>query len=187
MSLTPFALSELVDVDNFEDQFALRLERMLIDARLEGRVRISSGYRTTAQQERLYADYIRRDRRPPRVAKPGTSNHERGLAADLDLAWRTPFGWPYVHGIAQEYGLTFPVPGEPWHVEPRRGAPPLTDPEPPGDELMFTAAELVTEALMRDVPEHDFTTGQTRQVALVQLLSDLHMELGLLRRALEQR
>jgi len=76
-----------------------------------GKISIISGRRSNAQQQVLYNQYLARGKRPPVVARPGTSMHERGLAADL----RGPY--PLMHNIARQLGLIFPVRGEPWHVQ----------------------------------------------------------------------
>ncbi|OGF05212.1 MAG: phage tail tape measure protein [Candidatus Eisenbacteria bacterium RBG_16_71_46] len=93
--------------------FASRLDQLAkaVEAR-GGRLSITDGFRTTAQQAELYR------RKPGLAAPPGRSLHERGMAADLsgslDLA----------HQIAPSLGLTFPMLSraagrkyEPWHVQ----------------------------------------------------------------------
>lgn len=71
---------------------------------------IVSGFRTRAEQAALY------EQKPDLAAPPGHSNHERGLAADLGY----PSGGAEAgaHSQAAGCGLEFPVPYEPWHVEP---------------------------------------------------------------------
>ncbi len=69
---------------------------------------ISSGYRSTADQQRLYDN---RASNPNPVAVPGTSNHERGMA--VDIAGMTP----QQRALLPQYGLSQPVPGDPPHVE----------------------------------------------------------------------
>lgn len=49
------------------------------------------------------------------VARPGHSNHEKGLAADLAYADAAAKAW--VHQHAKEYGLQFPMANEDWHIE----------------------------------------------------------------------
>lgn len=59
------------------------------------------------------------------IALPGSSNHQRGLAADLSFASADDKAW--AHANAAEYGLNFPLSNEAWHVEPigaRGGAVP---------------------------------------------------------------
>ncbi|GEM_PF-5454021 len=69
---------------------------------------ISSGYRSTADQQRLYDN---RASNPNPVALPGTSNHERGMA--VDIAGMSP----EQRALLPEYGLSQPVAGDPPHVE----------------------------------------------------------------------
>lgn len=71
-----------------------------------------SGWRSGASQRALYAAYAARGFAPPRVARPGTSMHERGLAADMSR----PYG--PLSRFAHQLGLKAPVPGEPWHWQP---------------------------------------------------------------------
>lgn len=72
---------------------------------------ISSGFRSAADQARLYAD---RDSNPNPVAPPGTSNHERGNA--VDIAGMSPA----TRAMLPQYGLAQPVANDPPHVEPAR-------------------------------------------------------------------
>lgn len=69
---------------------------------------MSSGFRSNADQARLYAD---RANNPNPVAPPGSSNHERGLA--VDIAGMTP----EQRSLLPQYGLAQPVPNDPPHVE----------------------------------------------------------------------
>jgi phage-related minor tail protein len=77
---------------------------------------ITSGFRTYDQQARLYAE------KPGWAARPGTSNHERGIAADL--AYKGSGQLPaWVRDRAAEFGIHFPLANrarnpEPWHAEP---------------------------------------------------------------------
>ena len=76
-----------------------------------GKYRIGSGFRSYASQAALYAKYL--NGTGNLAARPGRSNHERGLAIDTS---------PRVSGadqaLARSFRLHFPVRGEPWHVEP---------------------------------------------------------------------
>jgi N-acetylmuramoyl-L-alanine amidase len=67
---------------------------------------VNSAYRTIAQQMLLYND---RFNNPNPVAPPGTSNHQTGLAIDIE----DPRGWePYL----MRYGW-YPLPGDPPHFD----------------------------------------------------------------------
>lgn len=70
------------------------------------------GFRTYDEQAKLYAE-----KGPGMAAKPGTSWHEFGLAADLQIGNDVGLtNWLHEH--AAEYGLFFPMSWEPWHIQP---------------------------------------------------------------------
>jgi len=69
---------------------------------------LSSGVRSTADQARLYAD---RANNPNPVAPPGTSLHERGMAADISGMT------PDQRAMLSQYGLSQPVANDPVHVQ----------------------------------------------------------------------
>lgn len=128
MSLDDYAL--LGVSTNLEPVFGARLLRLL--DHFGGRVRISSGYRSREQQQRLYDSWVASGyKNPPTVAKPGTSKHERdpAEAADLDRTNPTDLPWGEVHYTAAAFGLKFPLPSEDWHCEldPAWVAPPEDD------------------------------------------------------------
>lgn len=68
---------------------------------------VTSGYRSRAEQEALYARYLAGG---TLAARPGTSEHESGSAADISPG-QSVFG-----RVAGKYGLAFNVAGEPWHI-----------------------------------------------------------------------
>ena len=72
------------------------------------KLRLTSAYRTKEQQKALHATN-------PNAAKPGSSNHEFGLAVDID---KRIVNRIESLGLFRKYGFTRPVGGEPWHVEP---------------------------------------------------------------------
>ncbi|HET9993618.1 MAG TPA: D-alanyl-D-alanine carboxypeptidase family protein [Kofleriaceae bacterium] len=76
-------------------------------------LRIRSGFRTFAKQERLYKQYRRGDGNL--AAPPGYSNHESGRALDLYVTDHKAFDWLQEH--AHTYGFHRTVPGEAWHWE----------------------------------------------------------------------
>lgn len=76
-------------------------------------VSIGSGYRSYEEQQRLYDAYLRGEGNL--AARPGQSNHNHGTAADLRYASDQAREW--VHSVARDLGLHFPVRGENWHVE----------------------------------------------------------------------
>ncbi len=92
--------------------------------KMERFVWMGEGLRTHARQQQFWNEYVARGYAPPTVARPGTSNHETGNAADISL---------FMNGTAKDYtnvghvgkaraimknlGLGLPVPGEAWHTE----------------------------------------------------------------------
>lgn len=99
--------------DGLDSDFSSRVQQMVNES--GGRITIVSGYRSTQRQTDLWnaavAKYGEKGARQW-VAPPGHSNHERGIAGDLggDIA--------LAHQLAPKYGLHFPMPWEPWHIEP---------------------------------------------------------------------
>ncbi len=80
-----------------------------------GRFSVNSGYRSVAHQQQLYNRYLAGN--GPVAARPGSSQHNFGLAADL-----APGNARDTHGaLARQFGLAFTVPSESWHVEPAGG------------------------------------------------------------------
>lgn len=68
---------------------------------------VNSGFRTYQEQVESWNDYKNGG---ALAAEPGTSNHEFGLAADLELSDKQ-------RALLSKFGLGLPVPGEDWHVE----------------------------------------------------------------------
>jgi hypothetical protein len=85
--------------------FLQKLQSMFRD---NPQLSLTSGFRTRAEQIDLYA------RKPGLAARPGTSKHERGLAADIGP--ESQYGW--LAANAGKYGLEKTVSYEPWHFEP---------------------------------------------------------------------
>lgn len=76
------------------------------------KVHVTSAYRSTAQQQVLWERYGRDTKR---VAPPGRSLHEHGLALDIDSRIADELERL---GLMKKYGFTRPVGREPWHLEP---------------------------------------------------------------------
>ena len=72
---------------------------------------ITSGYRSYADQERLYQKYLAG--KGHLAAKAGSSWHNWGGAVDIDSVFLE--GLP--NAAFEEFGLIRPVKGEPWHVQ----------------------------------------------------------------------
>lgn len=77
---------------------------------------VRSGYRSFAEQDRLYKRYLAGE--GPLAAKPGHSNHNLGRAADVGDAKNNDVGADAHNRAAlARFGLCLPVRGERWHVE----------------------------------------------------------------------
>lgn len=92
-----------------DPDFARRLRALFAAA---GGGTITSGYRSVQEQAVLWEKYGRNRRR---VAPPGRSMHNFGLAADI-AAPRAVMD--RIHRLAPQFGLHFPMSWEPWHIEP---------------------------------------------------------------------
>lgn len=129
MSLAEYRVHSGVDV-SLVDPLASRLLSVL--ELFGGRVLIISGRRSLAEQQALWDAYLAGGNL---AARPGTSNHERGMAADLRIV-DASVGWVEVHNIARTYGLVFPIPSEDWHVE---ADPSFVEPE---DDMAMSDADM---------------------------------------------
>jgi hypothetical protein len=107
----------LVDGTGLDPGFERAVQRLLVASR--GAVYVVSGWRSPAEQSALWAEALVEYGSPEAaddwVAPPGSSMHERGLAADLggdvELA----------AALVDELGLPLwrPLANEPWHFELR--------------------------------------------------------------------
>lgn len=100
-------------------EFAARLATMVgqMPQELRDEFKFGSVVRSHEQQEGIYrAATVKRGAEARRwAALPGHSNHEHGIAADLDMG---PAARRWVHQNAERFGLWFPMAHEPWHIEP---------------------------------------------------------------------
>ena len=101
-------------VTGLQPGFARVLARMFTD---NPALRLNSGYRDIAHQERLWADALKKygsaEAARKWVAPPGHSPHQRGIAADIGPD--SQYGW--LRSNAGRYGLVNYT-AEPWHWEP---------------------------------------------------------------------
>jgi len=129
----PSSLSSVVSVSSgvemkFNSEFEKRLAAMAADFKEKTgkKLIVTSGYRSTEEQAKLYAKYG-----SPRAAKPGRSFHEKELAIDIaptagPKGTGSPMGFlnelagtrTASTGWLEKFGLTRPVPNEDWHIQP---------------------------------------------------------------------
>ncbi|QSQ26818.1 M15 family metallopeptidase [Pyxidicoccus parkwayensis] len=76
---------------------------------------VTSGYRSRREQRWLYQRY--RQGLGPKAARPGRSNHQRGLAVDLVVGDITSLTYDWLASHACRFGFRRTVPSEPWHWE----------------------------------------------------------------------
>lgn len=108
-----FTKSSNVKIDGIHPALQERFSNAVSDYRLAGGkqpVVISSGYRTSSEQADLFRRYG-----PGRAAPPGRSMHEQGLAIDASSSALNEMDRM---GLLAKHGLTRPVKGEAWHVQP---------------------------------------------------------------------
>lgn len=177
MSLAEYRTSDSVDV-SLVDPLATRLLKVL--KLFGGRVLIVSGRRSYAEQLRLWEQYLAGGNL---AARPGTSNHEHGAAADLRIV-DPSVTWAEVHNIGAVYGLWWPIPSEDWHTE---AAPNFVEPEEDMTphqlaHALGPTAELGLDGVIRLPLVNDDLTG-TDMWPLAEALTFIHQELKMRRLA----
>lgn len=116
----PASVSSLAGSDGMQPAFVQRLGRLFAAA--PGSVAIGDspgmGFRTVAQQQSIIDAHGGECGVWVACIHDGTcgSMHCKGLAADLTFDSDSTKAW--VHDHAADYGLTFPMDYEDWHIEP---------------------------------------------------------------------
>jgi D-alanyl-D-alanine carboxypeptidase len=127
---TPRHLVALPGGESLRRDAARAFERMSTAARAEGvRLWVSSGYRSRKEQRYLYERY--KKGLGARAARPGRSNHQRGIAVDVSVGDESSPTYRWLSANACRHGFRRTVPSEPWHWEYR---PRLTRPPSPGTD-----------------------------------------------------
>lgn len=98
------------DIVGLVREFARRLSAWSLAS--GGGYVVNSGYRSIAEQTRLYQDYLAGVPGQAQAAPPGSSLHNFGLASDGNR-WRDR--------NPGAFGLVYPMSYEPWHVQPVEG------------------------------------------------------------------
>lgn len=108
-------------IDGMASAFAEKLATMLasMPENLKGDITINSGYRDIQRQQQLWIDALKKYGSPQAarkwVAPPGNSQHNKGNAADLGYGSDAARKW--AHENAGNFGLSFPLANENWHIE----------------------------------------------------------------------
>lgn len=95
------------DTNGLNAEFLKRLQAF--SAAVGEPFKVGSGYRSLAEQQVLYDRWMRKVPGQAKAAKPGSSNHNFGLAVD-GPRWRGRH--------PERFGLRYPMDFEPWHIEP---------------------------------------------------------------------
>ncbi|WP_275788563.1 D-alanyl-D-alanine carboxypeptidase family protein [Pararhizobium gei] len=144
-------------VDGLASAFEAKLTKMIenLPDHLKGQVTINSGFRSVERQEQLWQQALEKygsvEAARKWVAPPGNSQHNKGNAADLGYGSDQAKQW--AHQNAGQFGLSFPLGNEDWHVEDadaRKGAmaDKTRDLEERGaayDDIMAKAREFIAE------------------------------------------
>ncbi|WP_275789115.1 D-alanyl-D-alanine carboxypeptidase family protein [Pararhizobium gei] len=108
-------------VDGLASSFESKLEKMIesLPENLKGQITINSGFRSVERQQQLWQQALEKYGSVAEarkwVAPPGNSQHNKGNAADL--GWGSTDAREWAHKNAGQFGLSFPMGHEPWHVE----------------------------------------------------------------------
>ncbi|WP_434384855.1 peptidoglycan-binding protein [Melittangium boletus] len=111
-------LSKIPNGKEMRSDAAAAFNRMHAAAARAGiNLHVNSGFRSMAEQQELYRKYL--NGTGNLAAKPGYSNHQGGIAVDINVGGTgtSTYKWLAAHGA--EYGFKRTVPSEPWHWEYR--------------------------------------------------------------------
>lgn len=174
MRLSDYAIPGC-NVDDLDAELAARLLATVTDRRLTIPPVIVSGYRTYDEQAQLYRLYVAG--LGNLAAPPGTSNHERGLAADVHTE---NIELVALGDAAYANGLCQPVPGEPWHLQLDPDRQPLEEPMTPQQlaDALGGTLNLINQVCVPLVAD-DLESTELYTVA--QALSFVHQELKIAR------
>jgi D-alanyl-D-alanine carboxypeptidase len=128
-------------------------QKMIAAAREEGIfLWANSGYRTVAEQRRLYRLFRRG--KGPKAARPGRSNHHQGIAVDIPVGGdESSANYTWLAAHACRFGFLRTVPTEPWHWEFR---PQFTSPPEEGFDCLG-------RSLSQEEPVEQTLTEETAQ------------------------
>ncbi|HEY9721098.1 MAG TPA: peptidoglycan-binding protein [Oscillatoriaceae cyanobacterium] len=123
-------------------QIASRFDKMYAAAKAAGiNLQINMCYRSYAEQVKLYQLYL--SGKGAIAAKPGTSNHEKGLAIDF---LNTPGAYAWLKANAAKFGL-YNYPPEAWHYSINGSGGPPGSPGTPVTPAAPPAPSVITVGL----------------------------------------
>lgn len=102
------------DLAGIAPSLVAQLDRLAVA--IDEDIEVVSGWRRHAEQADLYRRFLAGTGNL--AAVPGTSMHESGLAADVYVDGVALANVEGATAAAASLGMNFPVPGEPWHLEP---------------------------------------------------------------------
>jgi len=102
----------MADLLNVHPEVRRRFDLLAQSLRRSGfKVQVTSGYRSIAEQRRLF-ERRQRGEHPLPVATPGCSQHNYGRAIDAVV---TPDASSFLDGLARAFGLEWAGPADPVH------------------------------------------------------------------------
>lgn len=78
-------------------------------------LKVNSGFRSMAEQQALYKAY--KNGTGNLAARPGFSNHQGGIAVDVNVGGTGTSTYKWMAAHAKGFGFVRTVPSEPWHWE----------------------------------------------------------------------
>ncbi|HZH16555.1 MAG TPA: peptidoglycan-binding protein [Archangium sp.] len=78
-------------------------------------LKVNSGFRSMSEQQALYKAY--KNGTGHLAAKPGFSNHQGGIAVDVNVGGTGTSTYKWMANHAKGFGFVRTVPSEPWHWE----------------------------------------------------------------------
>ncbi|AEI63122.1 peptidoglycan-binding protein [Corallococcus macrosporus] len=112
------SLSPVPNGKEMRSDAAAAFNRMHAAARAQGiTLKVNSGFRSMAEQEALYRAY--KNGTGNLAAPPGYSNHQGGIAVDINTGGTGTSTYRWLANNARNFGFVRTVPSEPWHWEYR--------------------------------------------------------------------
>ncbi len=112
------SLSAVPNGKEMRSDAAAAFNRMHAAARAQGiTLKVNSGFRSMAEQEALYRAY--KNGTGNLAAPPGYSNHQGGIAVDIQTGGTGTSTYRWLANNAKNFGFVRTVPSEPWHWEYR--------------------------------------------------------------------